>query len=420
MKRGILCVLLCLWSTVCGAEPTEVRDWKSVSGHSLKAQALKVEGGKVHLKRENGVIVKVPLDKLIAADRELLTKHFELDEGAKIDTGSTPKPSEGEAADDLGYDLGKTTGELDCGEGAHCFFYFPKSLQKGKKHPVLFIMNPGGGGAGTVNRYIAGAERNRWILAVSKESKNGNNASGSAILSMIKFTKRKLPIDRKRMYTTGFSGGSRMAYWTSQQDKKIAGVIACGAGGGIGSRKQVVYGLCGSNCFNRTDMAHAFKKVSHKGAILRYFEGKHVWANAEMCDDAITHLNGVFLEANQGKYPEEYQAYVYQVGELIKSTKDKNPKRAYMWADFMKNHSMSHPEAVNVHSSLGSDQANVMFVKGLFGIRKFAEKTFGKISVSQWQADPKVAAACKREAKKYAGFYWEKVLEKMSEDAQKF
>ncbi len=110
-----------------------------------------------------------------------------------------------------------------------------------------------------------------------------------------------------------------MAYWAAQEEKKIAGVISCGAGGDIGGRKQVVYGLCGSNCFNRTDMANAFKKVSHKGAILRYFEGKHAWANKEMCDDAITHLNGVFLEANQSKYADEYKHYVYQVGELIKA-----------------------------------------------------------------------------------------------------
>lgn len=418
MKRNTVCLLLVLaWSWLGAAEPTALREWKAVSGHSVKAKALKVDAGKVHLEKENGKVIRVPLTKLVEADQDFLEKHFELDDGG---AGDVTEPDAGPPADDLPHELGKTTGELDCGGGFHCYFYLPRSLQKGRKHPVLFIMNPGGGGAGTANRYVEGAERNRWILAVSKESKNGNNQSGAAILAMMKYTRSALPIDEKRMYTTGFSGGARMAYWTSQQEKKIAGVIACGAGGDIGSRKQVVYGLCGSNCFNRTDMAHSFKKVRHKGAVLRYFEGMHTWANAEMCGDAITHLNGIFLEANQGKYRDDYAHFTHQVGELIKQCSSNNPQRAYMWADYMNRYKMSQPVAEKAFGELGGDEANVMFVKGLYDVRKFAEKTFGSISASQWQADPKVSAACKREAQKYQGFYWEKILNKMSEDAQKF
>ncbi|WP_435893174.1 SHD1 domain-containing protein [Oceaniferula spumae] len=419
MKRYLFYALLVsFWSFAMAAEPTEMRDWKAESGHRVKAKALKVEGGKVHFERENGKTITVPMSKLVEDDQQFLTKHFELDVGAENDNGKDGPTTV--AADDLGYPLGKTTAELDCGEGAHCFFYLPKSLEKGKQYPVLFIMSPGGGSAGVANRYVAGAERNGWILAVSKESKNGNNNSGKAILAMINFTKGKLPIDEKRMYTTGFSGGSRMAYWTSQQEKKIAGIIACGAGGDVGSRKQVVYGLCGSNCFNRTDMANSFKDIGSKGPILRYFEGKHVWADSEMCDDAITHLNGVFLSDNKSKYADDYTRYVQQVSELVKQNTDSKPKRAFMWADFMKRYDMETDDSRKAFSSLESDEANVSFVKGLYDVRNFAEKTFGKIPASQWKADPKVAAACLREAKRYAGFYWEKILQKMSEDAQKF
>jgi hypothetical protein len=53
-------------------------------------------------------------------------------------------------------------------------------------------------------------------------------------------------------------------------------------------------------------------------------------------------------------------------------------------------------------------------------VNKFAQKTFGEISASQWQADPKIAAACKREALKYAGTPWEEILTKMADDAEKF
>ena len=59
-------------------------------------------------------------------------------------------------------------------------------------------------------------------------------------------------------------------------------------------------------------------------------------------------------------------------------------------------------------------------MKGLADINQFAQKTFGILAVTQWQSDPKVSAACKKEAKKYPGTPWEGILERMSEDAQKF
>lgn len=420
MKK-IIALLACgaglVWSSVM-AEPTEVRTWKALSGHELEAECLKVSSGKAYFKRANGKTVAVPLAKLVQADQEFLTEHFKLEESGGA--GSVAKPAEGEAADDLPYPLGKTTAEIACEGGFSYFLYLPKSLRKGKTYPVLYIMNPGGGGAGTAKRYIPGAERNQWILAVSKQSKNGYDKSSNAIVAMMDHVQSTLPVDQKRVYVSGFSGGSRMASWASQNRKEVTGLISCGASNGIGNRKQIAYGLCGTNCFNRTDMANAFKGVSHKGAVLRYFPGKHVWANAELCEDAITHLNGVFLSSNQSDYSEDYEVYQYQLGQLIEDTKTSNPMRSYMWADFAKEYKYQDSRADQAYSDLGSDPMNKLYVKGLFDVRKFAEKTFGEISASQWKADPKVSAACKREAKKYAGTPWEEVLNKMSEDAQKF
>ena len=401
---------------VSASESTELRQWTAASGHQLKAVALRVTAGKVHFKRENGTSIQVPLAKLSKSDQEYLVEHFEL--AGKKETA--PQAAEGKPADDLPYPLGKSTEEIACEGGFSYFLYLPKSLKKGKTYPVVYLMNPGGGGAGTANRYIPGAERNGWIIATSKQSKNGENKSQPAVLAMMSHVEKTLPIDKKRIYVSGFSGGSRMAFWATQKKKGIAGIIACGAGGNIGSRKQVAYGLCGSNCFNRTDMANAFKKISHKGAILRYFPGKHHWANAELCEDAITHLNGVFLSKNRSKYPGDYTEYSRQLGMLISDSEQSKPLRAFMWADFAKDYEFDSPQASKAYTSLSGDPVNQLYVEGLKKIRGFAEKTFGKISNSQWQADPKVAAKCKREAQKYVGTPWQEVLNKMSEDAQKF
>jgi hypothetical protein len=281
-------------------------------------------------------------------------------------------------------------------------------------------MNPGGGSGGTADRYRTGAERNRWIIAVSTQSKNGYDDSLKAIDSMIRHVTAKLPIDSKRMYASGFSGGSRMAFATAGIHKDLAGVIPCGAGGNVGSAKQVVYGLCGSNCFNRTDMANSFKGFKNKDCVLRYFPGKHDWAKDELCDDAITHLNGVFLIANRSKYPDDYAYYIQQVSTLIGECEKTTPQRAYMWTSFLTEHGVRDPKLAGIHAALGQNDSNKLYVKGLAEINEFAQKTLGEFPASQWKADPKVSAACKKAAKKYPGTPWEEILNLMSEDAQQF
>jgi len=420
MKYRLACFLLCsILVSVIGAEPTEMREWRAASGHKVEAKALQVAGGKVQLERADGTKVAVALDKFIEEDQAALREHFAVEEPAGAE-GEPDDVPEGEAADDLPYPLGETTEEISCGDDFSYFLYLPKSLRRGAKHPVIFVMSPGGGSKGTAKRYIGGAERNRWIIATSKQSKNGFNGSQGAVDSMIKHVVSTLPIDGKRIYTTGFSGGSRMAFATAQIHDDIAGVLACGAGGNVGNSKQVVYGLCGSNCFNRTDMANSFKGFKSRECLLRYFPAKHAWAGDELCDDGMTHLNGVFLIENSDDYPAEYAHYVQQVLLLIEGVKESAPMRAYMWTSFLTERKVEAAGLGDLHEALGSDPMNELYVKGLADICEFAQEQFGSIGSSSWKSDPKVSAACKRESGKYAGTPWEEVLNKMSEDAQKF
>ena len=390
---GLQILVILMSSMLASGEATEQREWHAKGGHTLEAKALQVAKGKVQLERADGSKVVVPMEKFTEEDQEFLREHF--------------------AIEDPG------TAELACGQ-YHYYLYFPKSLQQGVKHPVLFVMSPGGGSAGVSKRYQSGAERNQWIIAVSKESKNGFNESQSAIDAMINEVVDTLPIDKKRMYTSGFSGGSRMAFATAGKHQDIAGVISCGAGGNLGSAKQVSYGLCGSNCFNRTDMANSFKGFRNKDCILRYIPGQHIWANAEYCDDAATHLNGAFLIKNERKYPDALALYLHAVSKLIEEQAEANPMRAFMWTSFLAKRDVLPAHLEGRHKELGADALNQLYLKGLTGVRSFAEKQFGSISNSQWQSDPKVSAACLREAKKYVGTPWEEILTKMSEDAQKF
>ncbi len=167
-------------------------------------------------------------------------------------------------------------------------------------------------------------------------------------------------------------------------------------------------------------MANSFRGFKNKDSVLRYFPGLHDWANEELCDDAITHLNGVFLFANRSSYKDDYAYYVQQVGSLIDGGVASAPLRAYMWTSFLTKHGITDQKIASTHAELGRNESNKLYIKGLTDVSEFAQKTFGAISASQWQADPKIAAACIREAKKYTGTPWEDILERMSKDAVKF
>lgn len=415
--RFTLCLFLFnLIQPTLTAAPTELREWHAKAGTTVEAKALQVARGKVQLERADGVKLAVALDLFTVEDQATLREHFEIEEAGPA---GLEAPPEGEPAEDLPHPLGTTTEELSCGE-FHYYLYLPKSLRNDAKHPVVFVMDPGGGKPGTNQRYKLGAERNRWIIAVSKESKNNFNSSQQAVDSMIKEVTSSLPIDEDRMYTSGFSGGSRMAFATATQHKDIAGVIACGAGGNLGSSKQIAYGLCGSNCFNRTDMANSFKRFRSKDGVLRYFPGMHVWAGDELIDDATTHLNGLFLIDEQKNYRGEFAHYLHQVSLLITEAEEKAPLRAYMWTSFLDDHKILPAALASIHHSLGADASNKLYAKGLGDIQKFAIGELGDNSASEWRIDPKTSAAFTREAAKYTGTPWQDVLERMSKDAQKF
>ena len=91
-----------------------------------------------------------------------------------------------------------------------------------------------------------------------------------------------------------------------------------------------------------------------------------------------------------------------------------------MWTSFLTDRKVEAPKLADLHAALGADPMNELYVKGLADVSEFAQEQFGSIGSSQWKSDPKVSAACKREAGKYTGTPWEEVLNLMGEDAQKF
>jgi hypothetical protein len=234
---------------------------------------------------------------------------------------------------------GQKTSVIACKKQAKFSYimYFPKNYDPARTHkwPIMFVLSPGGGSAGTLDMYIDGAERNNFVLAVSIQSKNGNNESTAAGLAMIDDVLASYPVDPLRCYTTGFSGGCRESFELSGQRKKnIIGILACGAGCTFGNynSKALVYGICGSKCFNRWDMAITFNNRIKKNGVLRFFPAGHSWGNKTLIAEGMDWLNCQYLATKSGgpkSAVDEKTAFVKRMAADVEENLESNPETAY-------------------------------------------------------------------------------------------
>jgi len=293
--------------------------------------------------------------------------------------------------------------------------YLPSGYNPDRKEgwPVLFAMSPGGGSAGALKRYVPGAEKNNWILAMSIQSKNGMEGK-RAIKPMVEDVFDRFHVDEKRCYATGFSGGAREAFLlASAMKSNIIGIIPCGAGGEPSGSRLLAYGLCGSSCFNRWDMATTFDKIRTKNGQLRFFPGGHSWAGKDLCFDAITWLNGQYL-AKKGT-PAEINAYSKMLIDEIKRKLENDPYFAYEHASLLAGikKAPAASEANRMVAQLLKDPRIKKYIEGLEEMDDFVDEHFNT-DVMDYRNNP-CTSSQKSDAKKLAATYADTPLAKTIE-----
>lgn len=109
--------------------------------------------------------------------------------------------------------------------------YLPSSYQDSQKAPIIFIFDPAGRGKAGIAPFIEAAEEYGYILICSNNTRNGPYGPNLEIADrLFKTVFAKHTVDSNRIYTAGFSGGSRLAGTIAVLSGAIQGVIACGAG----------------------------------------------------------------------------------------------------------------------------------------------------------------------------------------------
>jgi len=171
--------------------------------------------------------------------------------------------------------------------------YIPTHYTPAKNWPIIYAFDAHGAGKMAVDKYKELAEHYGYILVASNSSKNG--LSGDAIVSIVTNlfddSQERLHIDRNRIYTAGFSGGSRIAC-SIALNSGIAGVIACSAGFPADQAlpaKVCFIGFAGNADMNLLEMENLNHKLDQSKLPHEFitFEGKHEWPPAEVLSDAF-------------------------------------------------------------------------------------------------------------------------------------
>jgi dienelactone hydrolase len=172
--------------------------------------------------------------------------------------------------------------------------YLPSKYSPQKRWPLLLAFDPSGEGLYPVKLFQPAAEKYGYIVIGSNNTRNFVDPS-TAIRLLFHDVTTRYAIDPRRIYTTGFSGGSRVAAGVAIACKNcIAGVISCGAGLPTGSNVPPPetadwFLAAGTIDFNYSEITHLDDALTarHAATHLAYFPGPHHWMSPAVAEEAL-------------------------------------------------------------------------------------------------------------------------------------
>ncbi len=250
--------------------------------------------------------------------------------------GLVPLPSYGQ-----GLTAGRVVERVAClaDPGRSYALFLPASFDPHRNWPVLVLFDPAARGAVAVEAFREAAEARGWVLAGSNDSKNGPfNESGQAAAAVWADLRARLPVDTKRVYAAGFSGGARVASAFSRFiGRPVAGVIGCGAGlaEGVGPAAlgaSAYFGIAGLRDFNYGEMKELDRALDGGGPPHRfhYFEGPHDWPDGASCALAMDWME--IMAMKQGLRQVDREAAASLVARDLEAAQALEAAGRFYWA----------------------------------------------------------------------------------------
>ena len=182
--------------------------------------------------------------------------------------------------------------------------YLPEAYTETEQWPVLFVFDPAARAEHAARIFQGPAEDLGYIVIVSHSSRNGPwEPILKAADAIFEEAFAGYSIDTNRIYTTGFSGGSRAAMLLALGDTRIDGVIGCGAGMPISielPKPLAEYEFVYVGCVGTQDMNY-HEHIEHRGVLddagitntLLIFRGPHQWPPEDILREAMLYQDMV-------------------------------------------------------------------------------------------------------------------------------
>jgi len=204
----------------------EMRVWTSSDGKKTTAEIVSYDknGGKVNIRKKNNKTYTLPTDKLSEVDREWLEQWQERQQ---------EKRAEEEAKrEEMNKNAGKTISLKSDGElPTSCHVYYPKNFDASKKHPMLILFSPGGGGKGMLKNVRQGCDSLGWIAVGCDTFRNKGDEKEltKRFTELLPHIEGNVPHDPEQLYMGGLSGGALRAYgYSGEFERPWKGILAYG------------------------------------------------------------------------------------------------------------------------------------------------------------------------------------------------
>jgi hypothetical protein len=219
--------------------------------------------------------------------------------------------------------------------------YLPSYYSSDKKFPCIYFFDSHARGSMPVKLYKDLAEKYGFVLIGSNVSKNGIEwtATSGVVNVLMQDSRSRINIDQQRIYTSGFSGGSRVASTIAIVNGGVAGVIGCAAGfptvENEFQNKFDYFGMVGDYDFNLTEMEKLNDTLQQLGFAhqLLTFDGKHDWPASPDFQTAL-----LWIQANAMK--ENLQPKNDALITALKNDYDKRIAAAKSSGDVIREHEL--------------------------------------------------------------------------------
>jgi len=187
--------------------------------------------------------------------------------------------------------------------------YLPTRYNPKKQWPILYCFDPDAKGMRMVTLCRIACERYGWICVGSNNAKNGpGDIIGAATQAMFEDTHKRFSIVPNRCYSTGFSGGSGMAFFMAEgYPEQFAGVIpmACATSWAenvpdIATHISVFFITGDSDSVAHVKRTADALKAKGNKTEMKTFPGGHELPPASVVIDAVK-----WMENNKPEEPEE-------------------------------------------------------------------------------------------------------------------